>query len=91
MPGRTLAKRRASGYTLFVIFPEASILLVVLLALGTLCLAFWIWMLVECVTKEPDTGNTKVAWLLIILFAHIVGALIYYLVRREQRWREVGR
>jgi len=53
--------------------------------------AFWIWMLIECVTKEPDTGNTKVCWVLIIVFAHIVGAIIYFLVRRDRRLAEVGR
>lgn len=52
--------------------------------------AFWIWMLVECVTKEPDTGNLKICWVLIIVFAHIIGALIYYFVRRPRRWVEVG-
>ncbi len=52
---------------------------------------FWIWMLIECVTKEPDTGNTKICWALIIVFAHVVGAAIYFLVRRDQRYAEVGR
>lgn len=53
--------------------------------------AFWIWMLIECATKEPDTGNTKICWLLIIVFANIVGALIYFFVRRGQRYAEIGR
>jgi len=55
------------------------------------CTGFWIWMLIECVTKEPDTGNTKTCWVLIIVFAHIIGALIYYFVRRDRRYAEVGR
>jgi len=65
----------------------------ILLALGVaaLCFAFWIWMLIECATKEPDTGNNKVVWILIIVFAHIIGALIYFFVRRPQRYAEVGR
>jgi hypothetical protein len=54
-------------------------------------LAFWIWMLVECATTEPDTGNAKICWLLVIVFANIVGALIYYFVRRGQRVAEIGR
>jgi hypothetical protein len=68
-----------------------------ILAIGVLALAmlgacgFWIWMLVECLTKEPDAGNTKICWTLVIVFAHVVGAAIYYLVRREKRFAEVGR
>jgi len=47
--------------------------------------AFWIWMLIDCATKEPSAGNDKIVWLLIIVFTHIVGALIYYFVRRRPR------
>jgi prolipoprotein diacylglyceryltransferase len=54
-------------------------------------LLFWLWMLVECATKEPDTGNTKIVWILVILLGNIVGAPLYFVVRRPQRWREVGR
>ena len=52
---------------------------------------FWIWMLVECATKESDTGNTKLVWVIIVLFTHIIGALIYYFVRRPQRFAELQR
>jgi len=54
-------------------------------------LAFWIWMLVDCITKEPDTGNNKIIWVLVIIFTHWLGALIYLIVRRPQRIREHGR
>ena len=37
---------------------------------------FWVWMLVDCATKEPDQGNDKVVWILVILFTHWVGALL---------------
>jgi hypothetical protein len=63
------------------------------LVLGFLAVAFgfWIWMLVECATREPETGNTKIVWILVILLANVIGAVIYFVVRRPQRWREVGR
>ena len=46
--------------------------------------AFWIWMLVDCAVHEPSTGNEKVIWLLIILFTHFVGALLYLLIERPK-------
>jgi len=46
---------------------------------------FWLWMLVDCATKESDEGNTKIVWILIIVFTHIIGAVVYYFVRRPQR------
>ena len=55
--------------------------------IGTL---FWIWMLIDCATKEPSSGNDKLIWILIIIFTHLLGALIYFLVRRPKRIREFG-
>jgi hypothetical protein len=52
---------------------------------------FWIVMLIECATKESDTGNTKVVWIIILVFTHIIGALLYFFVRRPERMRELGR
>jgi hypothetical protein len=51
----------------------------------------WIWALVDCLTKEADTGNNKVAWVLVVALTHFVGALIYLLVRRPKRIAELGR
>jgi hypothetical protein len=69
----------------------SGIFLLVVLPIVIGACAFWIWMLVECLTKEADTGNTKIAWLLAILLAQIIGAVIYYFVRRPQRHAELGR
>ena len=55
------------------------------LAIGTLGTVFWLWMLIDCATKEPSTGNDKLIWMLVILFTHLLGALIYYFARRPQR------
>ncbi|HEV3202088.1 MAG TPA: PLD nuclease N-terminal domain-containing protein [Bryobacteraceae bacterium] len=69
--------------------PEVVLVFVfVVLIVGS---AFWIWMLVECATKESATGNTKVVWAIIIIFTYMIGATIYYFVRRPQRWKELGR
>jgi membrane-associated phospholipid phosphatase len=52
---------------------------------------FCIWMLIDCATKESDVGNTRVVWVIIVLFTHIIGAAIYYFVRRPQRLAELHR
>ncbi len=59
--------------------------------LGLLTTVFWIWMIVDCATKETDQGNTKLIWIIIIVFTHLIGALIYLFVRRPQRIAELGR
>ena len=45
----------------------------------------WIWMLVDCATREPSEGNDKIVWILIIALTSVIGALIYFFVRRPQR------
>ena len=51
----------------------------------------WIWMIVDCATKEPSEGNDKLIWILIIVLTHWIGALIYYLARRPKRIEQYGK
>jgi len=68
-----------------------SVLFLPVLFLGLLAIlatVFWIWMLVDCALHEPSEGNDKLVWVVIILFTHALGAIIYFLVRRPKRPRE---
>ncbi len=53
--------------------------------------AFSIFTLVDCAQNEPSEGNTKIVWILIIIFGLGVGPLIYFLVRRPDRISMIGR
>jgi hypothetical protein len=66
------------------------LILATVFVVGILGTVFWIWMLVDCATKERGEGNDKLIWVLIILFTHIIGAAIYYFVRRPKRKAEFG-
>jgi len=66
------------------------LLMLVFVPVVLLLLAFWVWMLVDCATKEPSAGNDKVIWILVIIFTHWIGALIYYFVRRPERKKLFG-
>jgi Phospholipase_D-nuclease N-terminal len=46
---------------------------------------FWIWMLVDCLTNEAIQGTDKIVWVLVIIFVHFLGALIYYFVKHEPK------
>jgi hypothetical protein len=59
-------------------------------ALGIGATILWVWMLIDCATKEPSDGNDKIIWMLVILFTNAIGALIYYFVRRPERIRLYG-
>jgi hypothetical protein len=52
--------------------------------LGLVATVFWIWMIVDCAVSPQLTGTEKIVWLLVIIFLHFIGALIYYLVGRKR-------
>jgi hypothetical protein len=62
----------------------------IILALILVGIIFWLWALIDCITKEPSTGNDKVIWVLVILFLHVFGAIAYVLARRPERIRQLG-
>jgi len=64
-----------AGLAIFVI-------LIILLIVGLIVfsIVFWIMMLVDCVKKKFKNENDKIVWVLVIIFAGIIGALIYYFV-----------
>jgi hypothetical protein len=54
--------------------------------LGLVATIFWIWMMVDALIYEPTTGE-KLLWFLVIFFLYLIGALIYFAVRKAQRKR----
>lgn len=60
----------------------------VLISVGST--ALWIWMLIECLTKESSEGNDKLVWAIVIVLTGCLGALLYFFVRRPERIRTLG-
>lgn len=59
---------------------------------GILSMALWVWMLVDCIQNEPNSpDNQFVLWLIVILLAGGLGAIIYYFVRRKPRLANAAR
>ncbi len=66
-----------------------GVLLCGLISLGYFL--FSVFTLVDCAQNEPSEGNTKLVWIVIILFGLGVGPLVYFLVRRPERIASFGR
>ncbi|HEY3202404.1 MAG TPA: PLD nuclease N-terminal domain-containing protein [Thermoanaerobaculia bacterium] len=73
------------------LFPAGIGCLFAVILFGVAGTVFWIWALIDCATKEPNEWSGKVGWILIILLTHFLGALLYVLIRRPERLRQVGR
>jgi hypothetical protein len=52
--------------------------------------AFWIWMLIDAITNKGLTEMEKLIWVLVILFLHCLGGLIYFFVGRPKRLLSPG-
>lgn len=46
---------------------------------------FWIWMLISAVQNKGLTEGEKIAWVLILVFVHILGAILYFFVGHPKR------
>ena len=55
--------------------------------LSAAVLVFWMWMLIDCMKREAPESLEKLTWALVILLGTIVGAAIYYFVRKLPRDR----
>lgn len=53
-------------------------------ALLSILALFWLWMLTDCLGKEPPSHD-KVCWVLVIILTNIIGALLYLFMRKLPR------
>lgn len=61
------------------------------MGIGVLAAIFWIWMIIDVAQNEPENGNDKIMWILVVVLAGIIGAAVYYFVRRPERISKFGR
>lgn len=60
------------------------LLLLFLIPLGLAAFAFWIWMLIHAAQNKGLSEGEKMAWVLIIVLVHFLGAVIYFFVGRPK-------
>ena len=59
--------------------------ILVFAVIGLAACAFWIWMLISAITNKGLSDGEKVAWVLVVLFLHFIGALIYFFIGHPKR------
>lgn len=60
------------------------LLLLLGLAFVLACFVFWVWMLIHAIKNKGLSDTEKIIWVLVILFLHVLGALIYFFVGRPK-------
>ena len=59
--------------------------LLIFIPVGVALMAFWIWMLVSAIQNRGLSEGEKIAWVLVIVFLHALGALLYLLIGHPKR------
>lgn len=58
----------------------------VFIVVGLASLVFWIIELIDVCRREFRDSNSKLLWILVVVLAHGLGALIYYFAGKPQGW-----
>ena len=61
-------------------------MMVVFAIIALLASIFWVWMLVDILTSNMESTD-KILWFLVVFFLHLIGAIIYYVVKRSNTHR----
>jgi hypothetical protein len=60
-------------------------MLMFLAIIGLLAFVFWIWMIIDAIQNKGLTDGEKIAWVLVVIFLHCIGALLYFLFGHPKR------
>ena len=63
-----------------IFFPFFAVFMLLMIIIGVLAFLFWIWMIVDCAKRNFKNDAEKIVWIIIVVLASWVGALIYYFV-----------
>jgi len=74
-----------------IFFPLISGFIVAGVLVAIAFLAFWVWMIVDAAKRKFRNDLEKVIWLLVIIFASWVGAIVYFIVVRMMNPRGVAK
>ena len=52
--------------------------------IGILIFVFWIWMLIHAITNNGLSDTEKIIWVLVVIFLHFLGAIIYFFLGKPR-------
>jgi hypothetical protein len=59
--------------------------LCVVIPIAVASFVFWIWMLISAVQNKGLADGEKVAWVLVLVFIHLLGAILYFFIGHPKR------
>jgi hypothetical protein len=60
-----------------------GILWIVMALLAIVSFGVWLWALIDAIQNPTLTGTARLMWILIIVFTHFIGAILYLIIGRS--------
>ena len=83
LPHRSVAQNRYMNLTI-ALLPGLGVIELILILVILAGMGFWVWMIVDC-AKHETSSTQKLIWLIVIILFWILGAGLYFLVRKLPR------
>ncbi len=68
----------AGGFVLFFF-----VIFIAIFVLSILAMIFWIFMIVDAAKRKFNNENDKTLWILVVVLAGVIGAIVYYFVIKK--------
>jgi len=64
-----------------------AFLFLLAVALGIFSFVFWILMIIDAAQRKSLSDGERIAWILVLVFVGIIGAIIYYFAVKKGKKR----
>lgn len=71
--------------------PFIGLFMMLAFAIWALLIAFWIWMIVDVAQRKFKDDSEKIVWILVVILASWIGALVYYLVVKNSNPKGISK
>lgn len=68
-----------------ILFGLFSMMWLFMMGLIVALIIFWIFMIIDCVKRDFPGDSDKTLWILILVLAGYIGAIIYYVVIKRKQ------
>jgi hypothetical protein len=69
------------------IIAAMGLLWLLIIMVGVALTVFWVLAIIDCAQRQFQDPNEKIIWILVIVFTHWIGTLIYWFVGRPRGTR----
>ena len=71
------------GFDDFIFWPFMAAFAGAMMLVAVVIIILWIWMIIDCAKRKFKNDAEKIIWIVVIVLAGWIGALVYFIVIRS--------